>query len=196
MPFATSATFAALASLTVPALTLGASNPMTCRPLVDFSEPQEFDRWRVVNDGVMGGLSSGQMRRDGEWMRYSGVINTNGGGFSSIRRPLERGALANAVALKFNHDSDGRAYKLLLRSSASYRGRRISFQAPIPAQGDGALVDLADLKGSLRGYAIPNARFERGEAVEIGIILADGRDGPFEMALRSIEICERAGTSV
>lgn len=163
---------------------------------MDLSDSEEVERWRVVNDGVMGGRSSGRIRADGEGMLYTGVINTNGGGFSSIRRTIERGALAKAVALKINHEGDQRGYKLSIRSSAAYRGRPISFQAPIPAAAKGGVVYLDDLKGSFRGFPTPGARFERDQAVEIGLILADGRDGPFEVALRSIEICERAGDVV
>ena len=197
MPFATSSLLAALTTLAAPALSLGLQSgdkggPLICRPFIDFSDPAEAERWRVVNDGVMGGRSSGQMRFEDGRMRYTGAINTNGGGFSSIRRPLVQGELGKAVALKINYSGDDREYKLSLRSSAAFRGRRISFQAPIPSRPNGAIVALDELEGSFRGYAIPNARFERDEAVELGLILADGRDGPFDIALRSIEICEVA----
>ena len=167
-----------------------AAQPLLCRPFVDFSNADEMRRWRVVNDGVMGGRSSGQIRLDDGTMIYTGSINTNGGGFSSIRRTISPGTLANAVALKFNHAGDGRVYKVSIRSSAAYRRRPISFQAPIPSGKQGAMVALDDLQGSFRGYQTPGARFDREQAFEIGIILADGIDGPFEMSMGSIEICE------
>ena len=169
---------------------LAATQSLACRPFVDFSNPKEVQRWRVVNDGVMGGLSSGGMQVDNGAMTYTGLINTNGGGFSSIRRTISPGTLTNAVALKFNHNNDGRVYKVSIRSSAAYRRRPISFQAPIPPGDQGAMVALDDLQGSFRGYETPGASFDRDQAFEIGIILADGIDGPFEMSMRSIEICE------
>ncbi|NQX96136.1 MAG: CIA30 family protein [Erythrobacter sp.] len=186
--------------LLTPALALGlalsasasVSQPVICRPFIDFSSTEEFSRWRVVNDGVMGGLSSGAMRFEDGRVTYAGAINTNGGGFSSIRRPVARGTLAKAVALRVTHESDGRAYKLSLRSSARYRGRPISFQAPIAAQSDTAIVRFDDLRASFRGYSMGNVPFDRAAVDEIGLILADGRDGPFEMSMQTIEICERA----
>ena len=182
----------ALASVADTPNSLAASQSLACRPFVDFSNPKEVRRWRVVNDGVMGGLSSGEMRVDDGTMLYTGLINTNGGGFSSIRRTISPGTLRNAVALKFNHADDGRVYKVSIRSSAAYRRRPISFQAPIPPRDQGAVVALDDLRGSFRGYQAPGAQFDRDQAFEIGIILSDGIDGPFEMSMRSIEICEAA----
>ena len=68
----------ALASVAATPNSLAASQSLACRPFVDFSNPKEVRRWRVVNDGVMGGLSSGEMRVDEGAMLYTGLINTNG----------------------------------------------------------------------------------------------------------------------
>ena len=43
-----------------------AIEPGTCRTLVDFGDPDEFARWEVVNDGVMGGLSKGHIAQAGD----------------------------------------------------------------------------------------------------------------------------------
>mmetsp|Transcript_7866 Transcript_7866/g.14113 ORF Transcript_7866/g.14113 Transcript_7866/m.14113 type:complete len:422 (-) Transcript_7866:348-1613(-) len=51
-----------------------------------------WSEWDTVVDGVMGGLSSGAMDLDGEAVRFSGDINFDGGGFSSISRQLAQPA--------------------------------------------------------------------------------------------------------
>jgi hypothetical protein len=97
---------------------------------IDFDTSAEIRAWRAVNDGVMGGLSSGGPRFDNGQMIFQGVINTNGGGFSSVRSSVPRGALSKSSGIKLRVRTDGRNYKLTLRSSAAWRGRRVSFQAP------------------------------------------------------------------
>ena len=56
---------------------------MEDRLLTDFDKTTM--QWYSVNDGVMGGRSSGSFQVTDGKLRFSGVLNTNGGGFASIR---------------------------------------------------------------------------------------------------------------
>jgi hypothetical protein len=47
--------------------------------------------WRVQVDGVMGGLSTGTLDFSEGKLKFSGDINLNGGGFSSVRRSYSPG---------------------------------------------------------------------------------------------------------
>ena len=77
-------------------MSLASIEPGTCRTLVDFSDPDEFARWDVINDGVMGGLSKGHIEQVDDALSFTGTINTNGGGFTSLRRTLPESAMAGA----------------------------------------------------------------------------------------------------
>ncbi|MEM8935398.1 MAG: CIA30 family protein [Pseudomonadota bacterium] len=173
-----------------------AASSMDCTPLIDFADGEEKARWQVVNDGVMGGLSKGALRFQDGALTFEGFINTNGGGFSSIRRYIEPGTLSDVVALRLNVKSDDRAYDISMRSSARYRGRRVAFQAPIPTsttnEWNEMTVRFADLKASLFGRPVSGAVFDASEVMQIGVIIADGVDGDFKMQMRSIEICHAA----
>jgi monofunctional biosynthetic peptidoglycan transglycosylase len=149
--------------------------------------------WRAVNDGVMGGLSSGGPKFENDHMVFSGTINTNGGGFSSVRAPMQLGELKDADSLRLNVKSDGRAYRVTFRTDARYGWRQISFQAPIPATPKGewaeVTVPLDNLRASVFGRPIRGAEFNKNKVEEIGIILADGRDGPFSLTVDWIKGC-------
>ena len=54
--------------------------------------------WSVTVDGVMGGRSSGKLSASDDGLVFSGDINLNGGGFSSIRRSLGRSVDLSAYA--------------------------------------------------------------------------------------------------
>lgn len=166
---------------------------MTCRILVEHSETDTQNPWDTVNDGVMGGKSSGGSSLQDGVLVFSGVTNTNGGGFSSIRMDVPRGAMSGADEIRLQMKRDARAYSMTLRTNARSFGRRIAFRGPIEAApedewGTGVLK-LSNLEASIWGRSLPNAKFEADEVTEIGLIIYDGEDGPFEMQLKKIEAC-------
>ncbi len=160
---------------------------------IDFKAAETAQKWRSVNDGVMGGLSSGGADFSLGHMKFSGVINTKGGGFSSIRANMQPGALSDTQGLKLRIKSDGRGYNVTFRTNAKYGWRRISFQTPIKTQssGDWETIEVSydNLKASIFGRTIRGATFDKSEVVEIGIILADGKDGPFSLEIDTIKAC-------
>ncbi|MEM9179727.1 MAG: CIA30 family protein [Pseudomonadota bacterium] len=165
----------------------------SCKTLLEHFEGETDNPWRTVNDGVMGGLSSGGSVLQNGALTFSGVTNTNGGGFSSLRIPLLPGAMAGADRLKVYMKRDARTYSITLRTNVTSYGRRIAFRAPITGanEGEWSHGELAfdTLKASIWGRPVPGADFDPSEVVEIGLIIYDGKDGPFEMQLKRIEAC-------
>ena len=155
-----------------------------------FDTPEAASLWRAVNDGVMGGRSSGGPEFADGMMVFEGVINTNGGGFSSVRADMELGRLSAMEGLGFRVKSDGRTYKVTLKSDARYRFRPVSFQAQIPTTPAGewaeVRVPFKALKPSLFGRQLQGFEFNPAKAEEIGIIIADGTDGPFRLEIEWI----------
>lgn len=160
---------------------------------IDFTSKDTAEYWTAVNDGVMGGRSSGGPTFDNDYMRFDGTINTNGGGFSSIRALMGRGALANTEGVKIKVRTDGRAYKLSLRTGQTFRGRSIAFQAPLPVTDTNSwqevFIPYSDLKGSIFGRPVSGVTFRKSDAQQIGFIIADGKDGPFRLDVEWIEAC-------
>jgi len=157
---------------------------------LSMSDTSEVSNWRIVLDGVMGGRSSGNRFAQDGHMVFKGVINTNGGGFSSIRRPMARGDMDGADSLRLRVRQDGRAYRLTFRTNARFRGRSVSYQLAIPQTpaGDWAevTIPLENFRTSIFGYEVTAAPFDAAKVREMGIILADGIDGPFEIQIAEI----------
>lgn len=165
--------------------------------LTDFTQANEA--WRAVNDGVMGGRSEGGPSFADGVMTFAGVVNTNGGGFSSVRALLSPGTLEGAMAIRVTGRADARTYKLVLSDAADGRDRRVSHQGdlvfePAPdADADSdlsvAVIDLGALETSIFGQTVFTEPFEPAVAVELGIQIADGIDGPFELQVSQLERC-------
>lgn len=157
---------------------------------LDLSLDEEIANWRILLDGVMGGRSTGVRYADDEAMTFKGSINTNGGGFSSIRRPLKNGLLKDSDSLNIRLKTDGRAYKLTFRTNVTHWGRQVSYQLDIPQTQKGewtnVTLPLSGFRTTVFGRNVRVAPFDAEEVVEIGVILADGIDGPFELNIKSI----------
>jgi hypothetical protein len=173
-----------------------------CRIVADLEDPEELRRWQIVNDGVMGGRSTAEAEVVDSVLSMTGEIVTAGGGFSSIRLALDE-PLGDATELIVRLRTDGRTYELTVSDAAPGRDRRVSHQGPIGAVGvqneadpswddepwEDVAVDLTDLSATLFGRAVDVVPFQPDSAVEVGIILADGTDGPFRFQLDRIAAC-------
>ena len=169
------------------------ADTMTCTTLVEHTGADTQNPWQTVNDNVMGGRSSGGSALQDGALVFAGSTNTNGGGFSSLRLDVPRGAMAGAEELRVHMKRDARAYSITLRTNARSFGRRIAFRGPIEGAPEGewgtGVLNLSNLEASIWGRKLPNAVFDASEVVEVGLIIYDGEDGPFEMQLSRIEAC-------
>ena len=80
------------------------------------------ESWRAVNDGVMGGVSSGRMVATPDGLRFEGMLSLeNNGGFASVRR-LVNDDLSRADRVRIEVRGDGRSYQFRLRRGDRFDG--------------------------------------------------------------------------
>ena len=167
-----------------------------CRRLTDFDDSDFDGGWAVVNDGVMGGRSNGALEFTDSAMRFTGDVVTAGGGFTSVRLRLTGDALTDSGYLALRVRSDERTYGLTLQDSAQTGRRPIAHGANLtidgPSDADGwqtATTSYDELRPSVFGQSLDAPAFDPDQAVEIGIIISDGIDGPFELEVDWIDAC-------
>lgn len=109
--------------------------------------------WHRLDDGVMGGRSEtihhtgpkneeageGSKENNGvSILHFDGTINTNGGGFCSIRAPIPDGLPEGTTGIRIQFKGDGKTYKLTLsdgnKSMFGPSKRSPSWQADIPTK--------------------------------------------------------------
>ncbi len=168
--------------------------PAGTRVLADFT-PDSL-RWFTVLDGVMGGRSSGDFElRDG-CMDFRGVLNTNGGGFSSVRSADRAMDLTSFRGLRLRVRADGRTYSVRVRQ-AGLRGGvtyRASFGTRLSAPGDAqrpgpwqtVWIPFTALTPQWRGRKLELPPLDPSKVIGLGITMSDGVDGPFRIELDEI----------
>jgi len=150
-------------------------------------------RWQIVNDTVMGGKSWSQLTPSQDALIFSGYLNTNGGGFASVRSQRLEVDLAAAVTLRLRVRGDGREYAIRLYTA----GERASYQhrfRTLAGEWQWVNVRLSDFDATWRGRRLDRPPLIAGDIVALGLILADGIDGNFAVELDQLEfLAEPAG---
>lgn len=153
----------------------------------EFETAAELSRWRVVNDGVMGGLSRGEMVVTEEQTGvFQGVLSLdNNGGFSSVRsKPTEYG-LDGYEALEIRIRGDGRTYQFRLRSDDRFDG--IAYRQLFTSRADEWMtirLELRDFVPVFRGRKVMDAAPLSADRIrQVGFLIADQKPGIFRLEI-------------
>lgn len=144
--------------------------------------------WQVVNDGVMGGLSKGNVEiTDEGTMKFTGTLSLeNNGGFSTVRSNGPQLDLSSDLGILLRVKGDGREYDLRLDSDATYRGMPVSFAGKFVAEkGDWQQITIpwSAFEGSWRGADLPNEKLNPAVIRRAGVLLGDKKNGPFNLEI-------------
>lgn len=142
--------------------------------------------WETVNDDVMGGLSRGSSLVEDGKLQFAGTLSLrNNGGFSWVRthRHFDLSGMTNVVLRVLG---DGRRYQLRLATDAQVRGIAVSYAAEFVApagQWTVVRVGLYAVQPGVRGTVLDGPPLDRANVRQIGLLIADGREGPFALGV-------------
>ena len=81
------------------------------------------NQWRIVNDGVMGGLSSSKSLVKDEKIIFSGTVSLeNNGGFASLRSPVKDYNFEKFAGLEIKIKGDGKRYSFSMKETTYFNG--------------------------------------------------------------------------
>lgn len=164
--------------------------------IIDFSD-NDRTGWRVVNDGVMGGVSSGDIRRtDRGTGVFSGVLSLeNDGGFASVRAAVGRRDLSAFAGLEIRVLGDGRSYQLRLRTDDRFDG--IAYRAVFETRDDEWImttIPFGRFEPTFRGRTPVDAPpLDPSRIHQIGFLIADRTPGAFSLEIDFVR-AYRSGT--
>lgn len=150
----------------------------------------EFDRgvageWIIVNDDVMGGLSSSRFEDNEEgFATFEGELSLeNNGGFASVRALAPEGVLADRSALVLRVRGDGRTYQVRLRTDRRFDGIAYMAEfATVEGEWQEVRTPLSDFQPTFRGRRPAGAQpLSPAKVQQIGLLLADKRPGAFRL---------------
>jgi NADH dehydrogenase [ubiquinone] 1 alpha subcomplex assembly factor 1 len=164
------------------------------QPLLDFAGTDPAQKWQVVNDGVMGGVSDGRFRiTPDKTMEFSGRLSLeNNGGFASVRTKPTDQAIKAGDTLVVRVKGDGREYVLNIYTKS--RRMAFSYRAPLPTTKD----EWTEVPVPLDKF-IPTAFGRRVQGMgpvepdqinSLGFMLSDKKPGLFKLEVGWVKVLQ------
>jgi len=154
--------------------------------LTDFEE-EDLKNWIIVNDGVMGGLSTSQIQYLPESRAiYSGTVSLeNNGGFASSRMKIEPNRMGGSSSILLRVKGDGKKYKFRIRTDDQMDG--ITYSADFRTKKNEWMeIELPFnlFKPTYRGRILDHIGPIKAEDIrQVGILISDKQSGPFSITL-------------
>lgn len=158
----------------------------------DFGKIEDGFNWAIINDDVMGGISNSNIVLTDNSVIFKGNTSLkNNGGFASIRSPLKQIDLSQfkSVKIKFRSDSDREFALRLGLYEVYYKPNYKYFFKPSIQGWETIEFNLSDFKeytlGKLTNDTISMRLLDK--VLRIAVIVADKKEGPFEIEIDYIE---------
>jgi len=166
------------------AVGIGSSAPADTTPAFAVTAGS-VSEWVIVNDGVMGGLSSSEFVDGGDGFAiFRGDLSLeNNGGFASVRGLVPGGAMQNHRGLTLRVRGDGRTYQVRLRTNSRFDG--VAYMAEFPTRErkwQTIEIPFESFEATYRGRKPRGApALVPGQIQQLGIMIGDKVDGPFRL---------------
>ena len=157
--------------------------------IFDFTKEADLKNWYVVNDTVMGGVSTGKMGKDaaGNGLFEGHVSLDNNGGFTSIKYDAGKIKLQGYSKFLIVLKGDGKAYQFRVKTNnKEYYAYVYSFETT----GNWQTIEIpfSNMVPSFRGQLLTMANFPGDYMEEIGILIGNKIAEDFKMAIDNITV--------
>jgi NADH dehydrogenase [ubiquinone] 1 alpha subcomplex assembly factor 1 len=181
------------------AMTSAASQSLDAnRTIASFENPTTLNDWGVVNDSVMGGVStSGFRQTENGTLLFQGRLSLeNNGGFVSLRNRPQNLGLDDVAGFVVRARGDGRSYYLDLRESrqmtaGSFRARF----ATTEGEWTETYIPASEFVRQSFGRPYPNTPLRPQNISSIGFTLSDKNPGPFHLEIDYVKTVARGDTN-
>ena len=146
------------------------------------------NKWYVVNDDVMGGISKGNISYINNTLIFKGKISLdNNGGFSSIRKYPKNIFVNKKNKIILNIKGDGKTYYLRIKSKIN---DYYSYTIPFTTTSNWQIISLklADFYPTFRGRKLNMDNFNKTTIEEIGILIGNKKNEEFKIEIKEILI--------
>lgn len=155
--------------------------------LCDFTERSVTSSWRVQDDGVMGGLSQGNVfLNDQGHAVFSGYVTLeNNGGFSSIQSYFPSINVSAFTTAVLRIRGDGKRYQFRVGSSPE---DRISYRYTFSTSGDWETIEipLQEMIPTWRGRRLNRPNYPGKTLGHLRFLIANGKAENFQLEIESI----------
>jgi monofunctional biosynthetic peptidoglycan transglycosylase len=157
------------------------------RVLFDFQKSGNLNNWRIVNDGVMGGLSQSEFTlTSSNTAIFKGTVSLeNNGGFSSVRTIPRSYKLQDYRGIIIRCKGDGKNYQFRIWTNDRFDGMSYMYRyKSVREKWIIIRVPFDECIPVFRGRILDNVNpINPKEIQQIGFLIADKQPGRFKLEI-------------
>ncbi|MFT7336382.1 MAG: NADH dehydrogenase [ubiquinone] 1 alpha subcomplex assembly factor 1 [Porticoccaceae bacterium] len=157
--------------------------------IFDFNKNADIQAWKIIDDAVMGGMSSGsfKLNPDGQGVFEGTVSLENNGGFSMVRYSFDKMKVNNNNKIIIKLKGDGKNYELRIKDNSS---NYYSYIRPFTTSREWQEIEipLKDMYPSFRGRKLDLPNFSKNHIEEIVFLIGNKKPEKFKLLIDKIEL--------
>jgi len=158
--------------------------------LFDFTAATNTTAWQVVNDDVMGGVSTSRFELTNGVAMFQGEVSLeNNGGFASVRSLPAQRDLVGCDAFIIRVRGDGRRYKFTARTDRSFDSAiyQVTF-ATRKGEWEERRLPLEEFVPTFRGRVLSGQPpLDPAKVTSVGFLISDKQAGAFRLEIAWIK---------
>ena len=155
--------------------------------IFNFNKSSDIKDWIVVDDVVMGGISSSTFNLNAEGFGvFKGRISLeNNGGFSSVRYRFDRKLVTTYTKISLKIRGDGKDYQFRVKPDVR---NDHSYIASFKTSGEWQEIEISlkDMYPSFRGRKLDKPNFESDYIEEITFLIGNKKEEQFKLEIDKI----------
>ncbi len=151
--------------------------------LYDFESNETMGKWYIINDEVMGGISTSRyILNENGTATFSGVLSLeNNGGFASVRSIMNKKVSNDYRGIIVRLKGDGNIYSIRFRTNQNFDG--YAYQTKIQSIQNTwkeFKIPFENFKPTYRGMTLTGLpELESADIEQFGLLIADKQYGEF-----------------
>lgn len=165
---------------------MAAANP---KGIFNFNSSSDLNKWLIINDGVMGGLSKGQfaINDSGNGVFWGTISLDNNGGFSSVRYQFPEMDVYQYQSVVLRLRGDGKRYQFRVKTSQTDRHSYIHY-FQTNGEWQEVVIPLSDMYPSFRGRKLNMPNYPGQKMSELTFLIANYKVESFRLEIDNIEL--------
>lgn len=165
-------------------LALSLSTKSNMEKIYTFSSQTNIKEWRIVNDGVMGGVSkSSIVLTDAGHGQFSGHVSlANNGGFASTQLNTAIKLTEEMKFIVLRVKGDGKRYEFRLKGNIS-QSESYVHQFPTSGEWENIKLAISEFYPQFRGRKLNRPNFNFNNIEQLSFLIANGKEEDFELLI-------------
>ena len=159
---------------------------MFSQEVIKFDSAEKIENWSIVNDNVMGGVSTSKFYYDGNQAIFEGTISLkNNGGFASVRSDIKKISVSPKKKINLLLKGDGKVYQVRIKRN---KFDNFSYVQNFKTNGKNEIIsiELNKFYPTFRGTRLNKENYNYYQIEQISILIGNKEEEKFKLQIEKI----------